>query len=93
MQIQTQNRVPCIERYKKLKQFKIKKGHCEVPQQYNDNPSLGIWVVTQRQKYKLIKEGKRLSLIEDKLEALEDIGFTWKIKKTGVFHTYNYIKS
>ena len=73
--------VPWIVRYEELKQFKIKKGHCEVPSKYIANPSLGTWVSTLRHQYKLIKEGKPSPLSADKIEALEAIGFTWQMKK------------
>ena len=59
--------VPWIERYEELKQFRLKKGHCERPIKYNNNPSLGMWVSTLRKQYKLIKEGKQSPLSADRI--------------------------
>ena len=61
--------VPWIERYEELKHIRFKKGHCEVPSKYNDNPSLGEWVSNLRHQYKLIKEGKQSPLSADRVGA------------------------
>ena len=66
---------------KELVLFQHREGHCEVPNKYNDNQSLGMWVSTQRQQYKLIKDGKKSPLSTDRIEALEFIGFTWQMQK------------
>merc|ERR1712194_859616 len=34
--------------YEELRKFKEREGHCNVPLGYSDNPTLGIWVSTQR---------------------------------------------
>jgi len=67
-------------RYEELQQFKLQKGHCEVPDRYSENSSLGIWVSTQRQQYKLMKEGKSSFMSVDRVQALEAIGFTWQLR-------------
>ena len=38
---------------------------------------LGNWVNTQRQKYKLLKEGKSSTMSDDRIHKLESIGFQW----------------
>ena len=45
-QMQKHSRILWIERYEELKQFKLKKGQCVVPNRYKDNPGLRIWVST-----------------------------------------------
>jgi len=79
--VKEQSSLPWIERYEELKQYKLQKGHCEVPNKYNDNPSLGSWVSNQRQQYKLLKEGKSSTMSKDRIGALEFIGFTWQMKE------------
>jgi len=64
-------------RFEELKAFKAKYGDCLVPQRYPPNPQLGTWVNTQRRHYRLMKDGKHSSMTEDRVQALEDIGFTW----------------
>ncbi|KAL7514863.1 hypothetical protein ACHAXN_012150 [Cyclotella atomus] len=62
------------EQYDKLVTFKQENGHCRVPCRYKDDPDLGGWVKFQREKY------KRGSMIEDRIELLNAIGFTWSIR-------------
>ncbi|NQY43089.1 MAG: DEAD/DEAH box helicase family protein, partial [Legionellales bacterium] len=42
-------------RYGQLQFYKKNHGHCNVPRHYKDNPELGRWVWTQRDKYNKIK--------------------------------------
>jgi hypothetical protein len=58
--------------YDKLVKFKRKKGHCLVPQKYEQDTSLGIWVHTQRTWHKDNK------LRPDRKRILDEIGFSWK---------------
>lgn len=48
-----------------------------VPQRYQANPQLGCWVHTQRRQYKLLSDGKKSSMTEEKKRALDSIGFFW----------------
>ena len=57
--------------FNKLLIFKKLTGHCNVPQIYNDNPSLGIWVTNQRSAYK----NKKLPL--EQINRLNSINFDW----------------
>ncbi|WP_082192338.1 DEAD/DEAH box helicase [Chlamydia suis] len=56
-----------------LKRFREEHGHCKVPQRYPQNPSLGVWVGDQRERF---KKGK---LAEDRIARLEEIGFVWDV--------------
>ena len=56
-----------------MKTYKKTNGHCNVPTR--NAGGLGIWVSTQRIKYK--KAGK---LDNDQISRLESIGFAWKVK-------------
>jgi len=62
-----------------LIRFKNLHGHCRVPQLYPDNPPLGKWVNAQRSQYKYWEEGKKSILTEEKIEALNNLGFIWRI--------------
>jgi len=59
------------EKYSLLKDFKEENGHCNVPQNYNINPSLGRWVIRQR-----VRKDK---LSPDKIKKLNDLCFVWDI--------------
>jgi len=52
-----------------LVQYKQKYKHCEVPQKYKANPTLGRWVTRQRQKLRSNK------LPDERFEKLNDVGF------------------
>jgi hypothetical protein len=53
--------------------FKKKNGHCNVPQQWEENRQLGLWVGTQRR----VKD--RLST--ERIAKLNSIGFEWSRMK------------
>lgn len=67
-------------RYEELRQFQLQKDHCDVPQKYSENPSLGKWVHKQRGQYKSMKNGKPSAISEERIRKLDDIGFIWKIR-------------
>ena len=66
-----------MEKYEELLDFRLKNGHCLVPNQFTDNPSLAEWVKRQRYQYKLKVMGKHSSMSDDRVVALEKLGFVW----------------
>jgi hypothetical protein len=60
------------QQYEKLVEFKHEKGHCMVPQRYEQNKPLGQWVNNQRDAHKNNK------MRADRKELLDRIGFAWK---------------
>ena len=70
-------------RFKQLKDFKSKFGHCNVTQSYSMDPSLGNWCNTMRRYYNQIQKGQKSkgNLTQDQIARLEEIGFKWgKVK-------------
>ena len=65
------------EKYRKLVQFKRINGHCLVPNNWNLNSPLALWVKRQRYQYKLKNEGQHSTLTEEREAALEALGFVW----------------
>ena len=65
------------KRYHELVEFKMKYGHCNVPQKYPVNQPLGKWVHRQRFQMKKLKYGDTSSLSFHRAEALELIGFCY----------------
>jgi superfamily II DNA or RNA helicase/DNA-binding SARP family transcriptional activator len=61
------------ESFKKLKAFKDKNGHCRIPRDDDKDPTLGMWVSHQRNKF---KEGK---LSSDQISRLESLDFQWNL--------------
>jgi len=60
-----------------LKEFRQRKGHCNVPHAYEDNMPLARWVKRQRYQYKLLQDGTHSTLTSDRVKALDEIGFIW----------------
>lgn len=55
--------------------FEREHGHCNVPQKYAHNPSLGAWVAQQRRRYKHgTLSGKRILM-------MEQIGIEWSLRR------------
>ena len=62
--------------FEALQQYKSNNGDCDVPQSYPPNQKLGNWVGTQR----IAKKSDKLS--SDKLQKLNQLGFSWTRKPT-----------
>lgn len=69
--------------YRNLKQYQDVMGNCNVPVSY---PSLGKWVNFQRTGYKRMQEGSKntLGMTQERVELLNEIGFTWKVAPSPV---------
>lgn len=65
------------EKFEELCLYKDKYGHCLVPHTYHENLALARWVKRQRYQYKLMMEKKSSTMTEDRVKALEEIGFVW----------------
>jgi hypothetical protein len=57
--------------YQRLLRFRIKEGHCRVPQHYAADPALGRWVATQR------AQKANGTLLQERYDLLADIEFVW----------------
>ena len=80
--------------YFELVEFKKKYGHCIVPKVFPENPSLGIWVSSQRVKYKRkLKPGSRVSFPKERIDKLETLGFIWSLKSKGETKPYTLTES
>lgn len=74
--------------YEKLQTYRVWHGDCNVPgRRYKQNPSLGIWVESQRRKY---RQGK---LPPDHIEKLEALGFTWSLRWDKDFERLQHFKA
>lgn len=65
------------DKFRELEHFKKDHGHCVVPVKFESNPKLGTWVNHQRRQCKLMLEGKPCHMTEDRVRALDRIGFKW----------------
>ncbi len=63
------------EQFEALVLYKSKNGHTSVSKKYHESPSLGLWVLRQRSKY---REG---SLAKERVERLNSLGFEWELPK------------
>ena len=61
-------------RFQELKKYIETHGDCNVSSKH---VSFRNWVSTQRQDYRLLKEGKPSPMTDDRIRKLESIGFQW----------------
>lgn len=64
-------------RYKELVHFMGIHGHCMVPQKYPSNKALGKWVHRQRHEFSKKCSGEASFMTEQRIEALNKLGFQW----------------
>uniref|UniRef100_A0A7S1BTI7 Helicase-associated domain-containing protein n=3 Tax=Corethron hystrix TaxID=216773 RepID=A0A7S1BTI7_9STRA len=69
-------RLPWLERFKQLLEFKEQNNHMNVPQHY---PELGSWVHQQRNDYKLLQRGAKSGLTHEKALKLANSGFIFEV--------------
>lgn len=61
------------QRLDQLRQFRNQHGHTNVPVEIDR--TLGLWVRNQRASYRRWREGRKSSMIEERIEKLDDVGF------------------
>ena len=61
------------EMFEKLRRFKKRKAHCDVPSVWPEDPHLASWVANQRHRK------KAGSLLPERVKRLEHIGFAWAV--------------
>lgn len=64
-------------RFNQLKEFKKKHGHTKVSTSKSD---LGNWVHIQRKEFRNRQLNKHSYLTDERMEALNSIGFIWKVQ-------------
>jgi hypothetical protein len=75
-------------RLAELEEFKRIHGNCVVSNS-NANAKLSVWVHHQRRQYKKLLLGLPSHMSQDRMTALNDIGFVWfPRKKTGKQETF-----
>lgn len=80
------------DKYTELCKFKDSNGHCNVPQRYSKNLSLGLFVYNCRMQFKNLLAGEWSSLTEDRVDALERIGFCFDHQQYRWFSKYEDLK-
>jgi hypothetical protein len=65
------------DRLIQLADYKQKNGDCNVPSRCKEYTNLGNWVWYQRNEYKKYKESKKSYMTEERIRALEKLGFKW----------------
>eukprot|EP00536_Pseudo-nitzschia_multiseries_P001698 jgi/Psemu1/250895/estExt_Genewise1Plus.C_220026 len=69
------------EMVEELGEYRDKHGHAEVPQEYEENPQLGRWVMNQRTFYRMNEIGIYTTLSKDRIEQLEQLDFVWRFRE------------
>ena len=66
------------KRFQELRKYEKTHGNCNVSFRFGSG-SLGLWVMHQRQNYRLLKERKSSAMSDDRIHKLELIGFQWSV--------------
>jgi hypothetical protein len=69
------------EMYHQLVEYQKQYGNCNVPRGGRHNPSLGSWVDSHRMLKKWYDAGKPSSLTQRRIDALERMGFEWRVRE------------
>ena len=68
-------------KYQQLLEYKLQYGDCLIPTKYSKNPALGRWVSTQREHYRMRRNGDpRSKMTDEKIRLLDSIGFVWRLQ-------------
>jgi hypothetical protein len=78
-----------FEKFQELEGYKMEFGDCLVPSKCSGRESLATWVKRQRYQYKLREEGNKSNLTDERIRALDELGFVWvsygaKYRKTAL---------
>lgn len=66
-----------FKRLEELRAYKAQHGDCLVPEYYEENKSLGNWVMNTRTQYDYWVADEKSTLTEERIAALEAEGFCW----------------
>jgi hypothetical protein len=72
-------RLTLEDRLAQLADYRKNNGDCNVPCQFAGYNNLGKWADNQRQQYKLYKENKECSMTKERIRAMENLGFKWRL--------------
>jgi hypothetical protein len=64
-----------------LRLFKAKHGHCNVPANFDENPTLAIWIKCQRRQRRLFYKGKPSNMNQERIQKMDALGFLWNPRK------------
>jgi hypothetical protein len=70
------------DRLSELADYRKIHGHCNIPYRYSKNTQLAAWVGTQRQQYRLHREGNASPMMLSRIQELESLGFEWEVWAT-----------
>ncbi|KAG7372863.1 helicase domain protein [Nitzschia inconspicua] len=70
------HRAAWYTRFESLKAFFLANGHCGIPSKFEDG-SLNVWIKHQRRQYLLFMNGEKSAMTEERIVALNSIGFNW----------------
>jgi hypothetical protein len=68
------------ERFEELKAFQKEHGHWRVPglnKKDSATKQLALWVSTQRRQYRLLQQGKKSQITQERIQKLNGFGFAW----------------
>mmetsp|Transcript_5974 Transcript_5974/g.8849 ORF Transcript_5974/g.8849 Transcript_5974/m.8849 type:complete len:132 (-) Transcript_5974:238-633(-) len=64
-----------------IKNYKEIHGHCVVSGKSKTSKCLALWASTQRQQLREMKEGRPSTILQERLDMLNSLGFTWNVRE------------
>ena len=89
-------------KYKELKSYAAKHGHCLVPWQCKENFQLSLWVSKQRRNYQVRKQEEskgakpndyEVVLSDERIRKLEAIGFVFEVLEEQWYERYEELQT
>ncbi|KAG7361976.1 helicase domain protein [Nitzschia inconspicua] len=81
-----------VERFEELKRYALLRGHCQISHRDVEHDSLAQWCKRQRYQYKLLQDGKPSTMTQDRIIALESLGFAFNAHEAVWFQRLSELK-
>lgn len=69
-----------MDKFHHLQHFYDYHGHANIPLRYESNPSLGIWVSTQRSQYNAMKKNRPTRMTQQRIDLLNTLDFVFDVR-------------
>jgi Helicase associated domain len=80
------------ERFEELMEYAQTHGYCQVSHRDKEHDSLARWSKRQRYQYKLFLDGKQSTMTQDRIAALESLGFAFNAHEEVWFRRLSELK-
>ena len=69
------------QQFAKLLRYEAEHGDCEVPVEWQPDPSLGSWVARQRSEWRKFQRGLPSTITHARITKLDGLDFSWQVRR------------